>query len=74
MTVTTETCFNSSDFTQWWNDVNSAADSCWDDGVMLDILIELYNEGCPIPDAAAEALEAYEIGQAEAIMSIPSWA
>lgn len=72
--VTTETCFNSADFCQWWNDVNSAADSCWDDGVMLDILVQLYNENCPIPDAAAEAVEAYEIGQAEAIMSIPSWA
>ena len=73
--VTTETCFYSADFCQWWDDVESASGNYgWDDGVMLDILIELYNEGCPIPDAADQALEAYEIGQAEEIMSIPSWA
>lgn len=73
--VTTSNCFQNKDFCQWWDDVDAAVDyRGWDDGEMLEILIDLYNENCPVPDAANEALEAYEIGIAEEQMGIPSWA
>lgn len=76
MTVTTETCFDFPAFVAFWEGIQVEIDHryCWDDGVMLDILVGLYNAGTPIPAAAAEALEAEEIGQAEAWMAIPSWA
>lgn len=74
-TVTVTDCFDSADFRQWWDDVDSAVDFMgWDDGEMLEILIDLYNNLTPVPDAAAEAMEAYEIGMAEYYMGIPSWA
>ncbi len=74
-TVTAENCFESRAFCAWWDDVEDATDNHgWDDGDMLNMLVELYNEGCPVPDAAADALEAYEIGIAEYYMGIPSWA
>ena len=41
---------------------------------MLHILVELYNNQTSIVDAAAAALEAYEIAMAEYYMGIPSWA
>lgn len=74
MTLTVETCFDSADFCSWWDQVDGIHCYGWDESPMLDVLVDLYNEGCPIPDAAAEALEAYEIGIAEAAMAIPSWA
>ncbi len=74
-TVTAADCFDSPAFCAWWDDVEDATDNHgWDDGDMLNMLVELYNEGCPVPDAAADALEAYEIGIAEYYMGIPSWA
>lgn len=76
MTVTTDTCFDFPAFVAFWEGIQVEIDHrhCWDDGVMLDILVGLFNAGTPIPAAAAEALEAEEIGQAEAWMAIPSWA
>ena len=79
--LNTDNCFDNAEFTAWWDEVDSAVldtmEPCYvtfDDGVMLDVLIDLYNEGCPVPDAANEAIEAYQIGQAEAEMASPSWA
>ena len=79
--LTPENCFEDPKFTAWWDEVDAVVldtmEPCYvtfDDYPMLDTLIDLYNEGCPVPDAAAEAIESYQIGQAEAEMAIPSWA
>jgi hypothetical protein len=79
--ITTDNCFENAEFTAWWDEVDAVVldtmEPCYstfDDGPILDILIDLYNEGCPVPDAANEAIEAYQIGQAEAWMGVPSWA
>ena len=73
--LTTENCHESLAFRSWWEGVHDALnnDYCWDEGVMLDILVGLFNEGTPIPAAASQALESYEIGQAEAWMGVQSW-
>ena len=83
--VTTTNCFNSSEFRNFYQQVVDTAENAaigpeypacfiWDDGFMLELIVELFNESCPVPDAAQEALEAYETGQVEAWMEIPSWA
>jgi hypothetical protein len=74
--LTPENCHESPTFRSWWDGVHDALnnDYCWDEGVMLSILVDLFNEGIPIPAAATQALESYEIGQAEAWMGVPSWA
>lgn len=83
--ITTANCFDSADFINFYDQVVDAAENVavgpeypacfvWDDGPMLELIVELYNENCPVPDAANEALEAYETGQVEAWMEIPSWA
>jgi hypothetical protein len=78
---TTVDYFDNEDFALWWEEVDAVVldtmEPCYttfDDGPILDVLIDLYNEGCPVPDAANEAIEAYQIGQAEAAMAVPSWA
>ena len=73
-TVTADNCFDSPAFCAWWDAVDAIHCHCWDDGDMLHILVELYNNQTSIVDAAAAALEAYEIGIAEYYMGIPSWA
>ena len=79
--LNTDNCFDNAEFTTWWDEVDAVVldtmEPCYvtfDDGVMLDVLIDLYNENCSVPNAAKEAIEAYQIGQAEAEMAIPSWA
>lgn len=78
---TTVDYFENEDFALWWEEVDAVVlDTIkpvyvtFDEGPILDLLVDLYNEGCPVPDAANEAIEAYQIGQAEAEMAIPSWA
>jgi hypothetical protein len=80
-TLTTDNCFEDPKFTAWWDEVDAEVldtmTPCYvtfDDGPILDSLIERYNEGWPAPNAATEAIIAYEIGQAEIEMGIPSWA
>ncbi len=73
-TVTADNCFDSPAFCAWWDAVDSIHCHCWDDGDMLNMLVDLYNNQTPIVDAADQALEAYEIGIAEYYMGIPSWA
>ncbi len=74
--TTTETCFDCPAFVSFWEGIQVEIDHqwCWDDGVMLEILVDLFNAGTPVAAAAAEALEGFEIGQAEAWMEVPSWA
>jgi hypothetical protein len=74
--LTTDTAFDCPAFLAFWEGIQVEIDHLhsWDDGVMLDLLVDLFNAGTPVAAAAAEALEAYEIGQAEAWMAIPSWA
>ena len=74
MNLTADNCFDDAAFCAFWDAVEDIHNRCWDDGVMLDMLIELYSEGCSVTDAADQALEAYEIGIAEAWMELPSWA
>jgi hypothetical protein len=78
---TTVDYFDNEDFALWWEEVDAVVldtmEPCYttfDDGPILDLLVDLYNEGCPVPDAANKAIEAYQIGQAEAWMGVPSWA
>ena len=79
--ITTDNCFENAEFTAWWDAVDAfildTMEPCYvtfDDGPILDMLIDFYKEGCPVYDAAIQAIEAYQIGQAEAEMAIPSWA
>ena len=78
---TTVDYFENEDFALWWEKVDAVVlDTmepvyvAFDEGPILDLLVDLYNEGCPVPDAANEAIDAYAIGQAEIEMGIPSWA
>jgi hypothetical protein len=78
---TTVDYFENAEFTAWWDKVDAVVldtmEPCYttfDDGPILDLLVDFYNEGRSVTEAAAEAIEAYEIGQAEAAMAVPSWA
>jgi hypothetical protein len=79
--LTPENCFEDPEFTAWWDEVDAVVlDTMtpvyvtFDDSPMLDTLIDCYNENWPVTDAAAEVIEAYEVGQAEIEMGVPSWA
>ena len=74
ITLTSENCFESAAFCAWWDAIENIHCGGWDESPMLDLLLDLYQEGTPIADAADQALEAYEIGIAEAWMAVPSWA
>jgi hypothetical protein len=71
-------CFDHADFNAFWDAVHAhpAIDwrYCWEDGVMLDLLLEYYNKGCSVDETAKQTVEDYEIGMGEYYMSIPSWA
>lgn len=64
-------------FSDWWNQVFAALDRkfeyCWEDGPMLEVLVEKYKEGLNPDQGADEALEAYEEMQLDAQMAIPIW-
>jgi hypothetical protein len=79
--INSTNCFDDAGFTVWWDQVDAVVldtmEPCYvsfDDGPELDYLIDLYTEGCSVSKAAAEAIEAYQIGQAEIEMGVPSWA
>ena len=82
--VTTETCFNSVSFLSFCEEVESACEKvfendyvsysfCFDDGWQLELILELYNEGCPVPDAVDQMCEAISDAEIDAYLSTPPW-
>lgn len=82
--LTTETCFKSPEFITFCEEVerecekvfsnNYASPSyCFDDGWQLELILELYNNGCPIPDAVNEMCEGIESEAIDAYLSTPPW-
>ena len=67
-------CFENPDFCDFWQDVEVIHCRGWDDGPLLDLLLDHYNNGDTVEEAAAAVLEADDIGRAEYWMGIPSWA
>jgi len=68
-------CFDSPDFMEYWNRVEDLTDNHgWDDGPILALLVDAYNNGDTPEQIAPKALEEWQRGQAEAEMAIPSWA
>ena len=73
--ITTENCFNDSDFNAFWDEVEMLnGHQGWDCGFALSEMVEHFKEGTPTQDTVAEIQEAIDIGNAEAAMSLPSWA
>ena len=72
--LTSVDCFENADFCAFWDAIENIHFLCWDDGPMLDILVDLFNNGHTVESAAKQAKEDHDIGQAEAWMAIPSWA
>ena len=68
-------CFVSPDFVDYWNRVEDLTDNHgWDDGFILALLVDEYNNGASPEQVAPMALAEWQRGQAEAEMAIPSWA
>lgn len=74
MTVTTATCWDNPAFETYWAAIEDATgDHCWDTSPMLDLIVEQFNAGTPIPEAAALLKEADDHAAYDAYMSIPPW-
>lgn len=82
--LTTETCFKSSNFIAFCEEVERACENvlsnpytspsfCFDDGWQLDLILELYNEKCPVPDAVDQMCEGIESAEIDAYLSTPPW-
>ena len=82
--LTTDTCFQSPAFIAFCEEVERACEKyfeteytapsfCFDDGVELDLILELYNNKTPIPDAINEMCECIESAEIDAYLSTPPW-
>ena len=73
--LTVDNALDNQEFRDWWDKVHAAFkhDHCWDDGLMLGILIDYYQEGKDPIDAAKVSTDDYEQWQGELEMAIPSW-
>jgi hypothetical protein len=68
-------CFGFPQFVEFWEAVEALTDHHgWDDGPMLTLLVDSFNNGDTPEQIAPVALEEWQRGQAEAEMAIPSWA
>jgi hypothetical protein len=82
--LTTDTCFQSPAFIAFCEEVERACEKyfeteytapsfCFDDGWQLDLILELYNNKCPVPDAINEMCEGIESAEIDAYLSTPPW-
>jgi hypothetical protein len=82
--LTTDTCFESPTFITFCEEVERACEKvfsnayaapsfCFDDGWQLDLILELFNNGCPVPDAVNEMCEGIESAEIDAYLSTPPW-
>lgn len=72
--LTPDTCFDCPTFCAFWDAVEAIHCRGWDDGPLLDLLLDHYHNGDTVEETADAVLEADEIGRAEYWMGIPSWA
>lgn len=72
--LTPDTCFDCPTFCAFWDAVEAIHCRGWDDGPLLDLLLDHYHNGDTVEETADAVLEAEEIGRAEYLMGIPSWA
>lgn len=75
--VSGEDPFEDKAFSNWWDAVfthlGRNLSLCWDEGPMLDVLVEKYKEGLSPEQGAKESYDDYEQGQLEAQMAVPIW-
>lgn len=82
--LTTETCLNSSNFISFCEEVERACERvfendyvgysfCFDGGWELELILELYNNMCPVPDAVNEMCLAIESAEIDAYLSTAPW-
>jgi len=82
--LTTDTCFKSPSFITFCQEVETACEKvftnayvslsfCFDDGWQLDLILELFNNGCPVPDAVNEMCDGIESAEIDAYLSTPPW-
>ena len=71
--ITSENCFESPEFCAWWDEVEGITYACADDGWQLEMLVELYNDGTSVKEAADKLMEDIDIARAEAYDAIPPW-
>ena len=67
-------CFENPDFCAFWDAIEAIHCRGWDDGPMLDLLVDCYCNGYSVEETADTVLEADDIARAEYWMGIPSWA
>jgi hypothetical protein len=74
-TLTVDNALDNQEFSDWWGKVHASLKDiyCWDNGLMLEILIGYYQEGKDPADTAKVATADYEQWQGELEMAIPIW-
>jgi hypothetical protein len=82
--LTIANCSDSPNFCRFCEEVEEACSKafsnayyepsfCFNEGWELDLILELYNNQTPVPDAINEMVEAIEHAEYDAYMSTPPW-